>query len=111
MLTKEKKRFVKKYTLEDIKAFLASEGFEWCSMQVKDLKTGKCQNGDIKMFNGDPVYAYLRFKKSEKPAFTYLIVTNDEFIIRGQGYSLNLSEYWKPFYKKNQKNNNTLFSR
>ena len=101
--TREKKRFIKRYTLKDIKDFLKSEDFEWCSMQVKDIKTGRCSNGDIKMFNGNPVYAYLKFKDAKQPEFTYLIVTNNEFIIRGQGYSLNLSEYWKPFYKNNQK--------
>ena len=105
METKVKKRFIKRYTLDDIKQFLDSEDYEWCSMQVKDIKTGKCLNGDIKMFNGAPVCMYLQFKGIGKPAFHYVTVSNSEFIIQGQGYSLNLSEYWKPFYKNNQKKN------
>ena len=103
METTQKKRFIKRYTLKDIKDFLDSVGYEWCSMQVKDMKTGKCSNGNIKMFNGNTVLMYLRFKSMSKPSFHYVTVTNSDFIVQGQGYSINMSEYWKPFYKSNQK--------
>ena len=89
--------------LESSPVELKSEDFEWCSMQVKDIKTGKCSNGDIKMFNGNPVYAYLKFKDAKTPEFTCLMITNDKFIVRGQGYTINYSEEWKSFYKSNHK--------
>ena len=106
--TIQKKRFIKRYSLKDIRDFLESEDFEWCSMQVKDMKTGKCLNGDIKMFNGRTVLMYLKFKGVDKPTFHYVTVANDKFVIKGQGYTLNLSEYWEPFYKGNHESQDLL---
>ena len=106
--TIQKKRFIKKYTLKDIRDFLESEGFEWCGMQVKNTKTGKCSNGEIKMFNGEPVYMYLSYKGATNPSFHYVTVANDKFVIKGQGYSVNLSEYWKPFYIDNHEKQDLL---
>lgn len=101
--TIERKRFIKKYTLNDIKQFLDDEGFEWRDMQVKNIKAGTWSNGNIGMFNGKPVYAYLILKDKNQPFFADLMVTNEKFIVSNRICKIDLSDGWEAFYESNHK--------
>lgn len=105
----QKKRFIKKYTLTDIRDFIDSVDLEWCALQVEDVKNGKVVNANIKMFNGNAVYLYLRSKGSKnRPLSTRTIITNDKFVIYTHASSIDFSNEWSEFRKQNQQKQDLL---
>ena len=96
----------RRFTLEDISAFLEEIGLQWPDKLLYDPNTRKYKKATITKFS-KPVFVYL--KKNDQTMLMLATITNESFELRQDRSRLDATTLWAE-YLTSKENNNTVVS-